>query len=329
MAQEDRAASSLSREQRLAALVVGRRDLSPPIDVEALAGDLADVELDLIPGACDGVVVGLSSARKRPLIVIDSAAAPRRRRFTLAHEIGHVLLPWHVGTVACETGLMVSDPAEVEANRFAAELLVPSRWLGPVVARSYAGSVAPLLQEISLCHVSVHVAALRLVSELPTGWLFVLPNVDGTVELSARSLGTVPTPPRRGTEFLLANLRAFAGSYERCVFGARTVHWFNFGPVSLPDLQSDTRAWRDVLQEVTTRHSEDETAAKRLAHSISSIVGYAHGLTLRDPPFSVEKLLGHVRSRFAGRSDLPADLLEDPDFSLYLAKKADELADRR
>jgi hypothetical protein len=243
------------REQRLAALLVERLGISPPVDVYAVAARMADVESDLIPGSCDGVVVGLSGGRKRPLIVVARDAPPRRTRFTLAHEIGHVALPWHIGTAACDTGLLVRDPAEIEANRFAA--------------------------------------------------------------------------PRQGSAFDPSRFRAFASSAERVSFGGRYSHWFRYGESPLPDTADDPRDWRSVLKDLTGRHASDEAAARSLAHSISSIVGYAFGLALRDPPLTPEKVLGHVRSRFAGRGDLPVALLDDPEFSVYLAKKTEDLARRR
>lgn len=329
MVKGDGTIADLMREQRLAALLVERLGLSPPVDVDAVAARMADVESDLIPGSCDGVVVGLSGGRERPLIVVARDAPARRRRFTLAHEIGHVALPWHIGTAACDTGLLVRDPAEIEANRFAAELLVPSAWLVPVVADLGADAITPLLAVLRVCDVSIHVACLRLISVLPPGWICVVTAEDGTVELSARSAGTTPTAPRRRSAFDPSRFRAFASSAERVSFGSRYSHWFRYGESPMPDTADDPRDWRSVLNDVTGRHAPDEAAARSLAHSISSIVGYAYGLALRDPPVTREKVLGRVRSRFAGRDDLPVDLLDDPEFSVYLAKKTEDLARRR
>ena len=60
-----------------------------------------------------------------------------RQRFTLAHEIGHVVIPWHTGTIQCNTdnpSASLSDRKKVdfqeeEANVFASELLIPTDWL--------------------------------------------------------------------------------------------------------------------------------------------------------------------------------------------------------
>lgn len=46
-----------------------------------------------------------------------------RRRFTIAHEIGHHLMK--TGNNGIEESLDTTDPIETEANEFAAELLMP------------------------------------------------------------------------------------------------------------------------------------------------------------------------------------------------------------
>jgi Zn-dependent peptidase ImmA (M78 family) len=54
----------------------------------------------------------------------------KRKRFTIAHELGHIILPYHEGQkYACTSEDMVKysvKDEEVEANQFAAELLMPS-----------------------------------------------------------------------------------------------------------------------------------------------------------------------------------------------------------
>lgn len=47
----------------------------------------------------------------------------RRRRFTIAHEIGHMLMNTSCSNI--ETSLNDNRSAEVEANQFASELLMP------------------------------------------------------------------------------------------------------------------------------------------------------------------------------------------------------------
>src|SRR5262249_6862121 len=73
----------------------------------------------------------------RTMIIVNAANAPVRQRFTIAHEIGHFAL--HRGTVYLDgrarvnfrDGLssMATDQEEIDANAFAAALLMPARWV--------------------------------------------------------------------------------------------------------------------------------------------------------------------------------------------------------
>jgi Zn-dependent peptidase ImmA (M78 family) len=87
----------------------------------------------MIARTAQGAVVGINSLHPRT-----------RQRFTLAHELGHFLL--HSFDVHIDTGFRVKrrdgtsslavDPEEIEANRFAAELLMPfSRVLDDLIER--------------------------------------------------------------------------------------------------------------------------------------------------------------------------------------------------
>jgi hypothetical protein len=104
MASEDGSSVELRREQRIAAHVVKRFGLTPPVDVQRVVRTFADIERDWIPGACDGLVLGLHAPRRRPLVLLKRGRPLVRERFTLAHELGHILLPWHIGDgFPCET----------------------------------------------------------------------------------------------------------------------------------------------------------------------------------------------------------------------------------
>ena len=75
------------------------------------------------------------------IIVVNSLHHPNRQRFTLAHELGHFEL--HMTEIGTEVHVdkkflafardakasMGWDPKEIEANRFASEILVPQHML--------------------------------------------------------------------------------------------------------------------------------------------------------------------------------------------------------
>lgn len=60
-----------------------------------------------------------------------------RKNFTLAHEIGHYCIPTHRGNYQCITRYLnpfKKNPlVEIEANKFASELLLPERLLKPIL----------------------------------------------------------------------------------------------------------------------------------------------------------------------------------------------------
>lgn len=73
---------------------------------------------------------------RRTVIGVNASHAPTRQRFTIAHELGHLLLhesrPMIVDTHLYrrdEVSSMGTKPEEREANGFAAELLMPAAFV--------------------------------------------------------------------------------------------------------------------------------------------------------------------------------------------------------
>lgn len=79
-------------------------------------------------------------------VLLNNRSRPGRRRYSLAHELGHFLCNWHRQThpdgFACTKGDMTTRTGdglhrrqEDEANRFAIELLAPSYLVAPYLRR--------------------------------------------------------------------------------------------------------------------------------------------------------------------------------------------------
>ncbi len=71
----------------------------------------------------------LKCIKAKNYIFLKKTLDEKRKRFTLAHELGHLFLPWHselmFGCDISELDDYVYKPKEREANMFAAELLMP------------------------------------------------------------------------------------------------------------------------------------------------------------------------------------------------------------
>lgn len=88
-----------------------------------------------------------------PIIGINSLHHPNRQRFSIAHEVGHLVLhrPRISGKVHVDkefrvqlatlnrdaTSALGSDRIEIEANQFAAELLMPTTWFVQALASKH------------------------------------------------------------------------------------------------------------------------------------------------------------------------------------------------
>jgi Zn-dependent peptidase ImmA (M78 family) len=114
-----------------------------PVPVESIAEDLLGLHVE---EANLGRISGLLYPSEMRILLNATDASPRRR-FTLAHELGHWICQCvgrEAQPVYCRTTDVTLDPAtktrEREANIFAAELLMPE----PAVRSAYVGSSAGL-----------------------------------------------------------------------------------------------------------------------------------------------------------------------------------------
>lgn len=90
----------------------------------------------------EGALVCRKNRSKGMIAVSNAIKEPGRRRFTICHEVGHFVLPGH-GEAGCKANMIESwrDGAaskESEADRFASELLLPSKVIYPYVQQHKA-----------------------------------------------------------------------------------------------------------------------------------------------------------------------------------------------
>ena len=135
MAKADAEAANLLRNSGI---------IKPPVDVDGLARQLgAEVTLEALDSEVSGVLYRLPD---RLVIAVNEDHAQTRRRFTIAHELGHLRL--HQGRplivdhlVRARVSLrdtkssLATEREEIEANRFAANLLMPAEFIHSVVGR--------------------------------------------------------------------------------------------------------------------------------------------------------------------------------------------------
>jgi len=114
----------------------------PPVDVEKIATQLgAVIHKDRVEDDVSGFVVW---KKGRPIIGVNARHSSNRQRFTIAHEIGHIVLHPQLSLHIDESFAVKlrSDNSprgdyadEKEANLFAAELLMPAKLIASDIRR--------------------------------------------------------------------------------------------------------------------------------------------------------------------------------------------------
>jgi IrrE N-terminal-like domain len=150
------------------------------IDLEAIAWHLgARVKFCCLEG-CEARIIGY---RDRAIIRVDYSKRPRRKRFSIAHELGH----WHHH----RNRMLVCRPEDIGSHKegapqservadaYAADLLLPHYLLGPI-ARDYKRLTARAVREMAeLFDTSLTATAIRLVESRHSPLILVCHGREG------------------------------------------------------------------------------------------------------------------------------------------------------
>ena len=162
---------------RLAECVISQlRDLKPPVPVYAIAEALGIYDIQEKPlTTFEGALIA-NESKTEGAIIVNSKSPPKRRRYSVGHELGHYLNPWHAPRgpegFKCKTKDMVASTyskgdryqqMEVEANVFAAELLLPTSLVRPFLNRKAGLDVDHIIALSDKFEVSKESAARRYV----------------------------------------------------------------------------------------------------------------------------------------------------------------------
>jgi len=313
--------------EKFAQRVVARYSLTPPVDVRAMLQRYADVIDAQIPiKGVDGVCLNLKVPGKKARVVINASNPPLRRRFTEAHELGHIIIPWHRGTIIDHL-----DPAssgtgdnywtfEEEANQFAAELLMPSEWVAHAVHAE--PDLAELHRKVSSeCQVSPLAASRRLSAMLPANIAFVCDR-GGIVEFSGRTANTLAKVPNWGEAFD-AQLYEHAETHYSTTINGRALHWWIF-PKRVLAATIDDRPWRDVLSQIVEEVGVAPEKRVRFKMSVNGVLSAANSAIKQRGRHTKEDLIAACLQRFDGRDDLH-DFAHHPLFLDFVVKRAQEL----
>lgn len=155
-----------------------------PVDLVRLARHVGIGRIRELDIRLDGQLVELGDGDYE--VILSRNAPHTRRRFTLAHEIGHLLVAAH-GNGSMESASMScgDGPTEELCNRVAAELLMPSRFVNEAVAADM--DVSGLRRLATRFQCSLEATGWRVLNlgQITGALLVWRQQDDGSLELSA------------------------------------------------------------------------------------------------------------------------------------------------
>lgn len=314
----------------LARRLITKLSLTPPIDVKGLVRSYADLTITHIPiEGIDGISLDLKTPGKKARVILNATNPLTRQRFTLAHELGHLLIPWHTGSIVDHvdpTKTQATDnywEFESEANIFAGELLVPSQWVTQLLTET--DNLAKLHKRIAQeCEVSLHAAAIRLSQLLPKNIVFAVERA-GFVEFSGRTEGTLANALSWEEEFP-SEAYEYCESHYTSTIEHRHIHWWKL-PNSFAIAINDERPWREILDSVVADLGIPSASQIKFKSSINGVVAYANSVAKRSEEYSVDTIIAACIQRFNDRQEFQ-DLVNHPDFNAFLYQKGRALVEK-
>ena len=317
----------MSAASNFARRLVEKYDLKPPIDIDELVSKYADLKFASIPFEwADGISLNLKVIGKPTRVIVNKNMPPARQRFTMAHELGHVIIPWHVGTIIDhidpEKAVGASQYWEIEgeANTFAAELLMPKQFI--VELMDSEQNLARIHRIITKeCEVSPFASAIRLSSFIPSNVVYAYER-NNAVEFSGRTPGTIASALGRGGEMPIDPFD-YATSYFHKVLSGGITHWWVL-PNEIHFDINDDREWRDILTNIVSDIGVDASQVQKFKLSVNGVVAYANGVCKRSNQYTVDSVVSASIQRFKDREGYDS-FVSHPDFIAFLVKRAEGL----
>jgi len=303
---------------------VRRLRLKPRIDVEKIAASLGELSEKRFPIEIDGLCLDLKVPGKRPKIWISKSISDVRRRFTLAHEIGHIIIPWHIGSIVDNIDVPVRIKGqyqfmEAEANRFAAELLMPSEWVRSVSERSeHITGLLTTLQRVG--DVSFKAALYRTLQYGQPGYI-AAKVIDGVIIQTRKTRGTMSYAPGNGE---ILDSVEMPTAEDPVTTSHREVDyvWWKVDNRIQPNTRPGS-TWRDILTEIL--QSVYHADRQRILTKVNAIVGNAIGRLPHGS--SVADLYSRAVAVTSNRNDVDGSVmhvLRHPLFNEYLLARCFE-----
>lgn len=333
--------AKISNAQTLADIIVERYDAKPPVDIAGIVEKYAVIrELSRDIPDVDALLLGLDSDVNQ--VLLNPVRQGQRRRFTLGHELGHILIGWHQAhELLCiadsehdeedsEGHLrpLGADPKsreiraqEEEADAFAARVLVPKRFVDSISRLP----VDQMLLALERADVSVPAGMRALADSLSPGYVFAMLDDRNLVARTWHSGQERTGVPRvsgisRGeiVDRRLA-MRTLAETGWAYHYGRRI--WWGRAEVDL-QVPENTSDWRPLLHAMCADISMGNHKAEQALYQ--SVIGICGALVNDVDETSRQRMAGLLMIRLKRREELNA-FIAHPSFEEFVFSRAHTL----
>lgn len=294
-----------------------------PFDLDELVQKFATLHYKRIPiSGVDGVTVNLKVPGKKPTVVVNTAIPTTRQRFTLAHELGHIVIPWHTGTIVDDIYTQRSldlqyKILEEEANTFAAELLMPVAWVEALFSTNNNDLSKLHRKVVTTAKVSAQAAAIRLIQVLPPEIVFVAIE-DNIIINTGRTEATTAPVPDTDNNFD-ENFYPLVKAHSIYHSGSVEYHWYDLNAKVELNINDD-RSW-SILLEGIIQDVNGNDPDKKIWMSINGIVSAANSSAKsRNPNYSIDALVIALTNRL--RREGLEDFVNHENFDMFVHKRA-------
>jgi len=316
---------------KLAKRLYNKNQCELPVDVASILAGRANVKYIEIPFKCDGLSVNLKLPGKKPTVFIRPGSVENRKRFTLAHELAHVVIPWHTGHILDNITDHNGDldfaywVMESEANAFASEFLMPSDYMENIISEYGPDNYGFILTTISeKCKVSIPAALLRSITFMPKN--NIVSMAYGEKYETYRSPKTaVHGIVGRGLFDLGQDSLPNGIKYEFEIGPYRFAHW-NF-PCKLPlPAAPPNEDWRSLLHLATSSLWVAPEEVHAIKNKVSAIISSVNS-SLRHS-FDEEEIYAQFVHRIS-TDDVLSEMLTLTKFHQYAAVRIGEFVKKR
>lgn len=317
----------MKREEKLAQKVLKKYDLVPPYDIMKLVEKKATIAFHTFPFKADGITVDIKS--DKPKIYINNAfgISPRRQRFTIAHELGHIFLPWHKGTIASDINEysfsrhMMYREMEAEANRFASELLMPSNWINSVLDQNipFKARVEKILQDAG---VSLEAALIKIDNTCTQRRTIVVFFNDECIQEITGSKAKKFHFGEKTYSDVVESIHSLndVDEYEEFLINGKNFITFIIKDPDLDEFNRvDHRPWREILKQILA-----ETDTQDYILSINATVPTPVNTARREGITDLKEICALVKLNYSHKTDLNK-AVNHYLFPVYIRKRVEEL----